>query len=471
MLSDNTGLISKDGQDGFRQLLLDAVARHNILPLTSSCNLHCLFCSHLRMPPQLDVFKFLPLPQAELQELIPFLDRTARIIIGESSTRLCEGEPFTHPAILPLLFSLRERFPQTPLQITTNGTLLTQETMMSLRQLGGTTAKGDPLLELIISLNCSKPTARREILGDRDPQRVIDGLQHCCDYGIPFHGSVVAVPHLTGWDDLENTLVLLDTKGARTIRIFLPGTTCFAPATQCGDDSLWGEIAAFRQRVKGHLRCPVLLEPPLKKDLVARVEGVMGGTAAEQTGLQDGDIITAVDGETVCSGVMAFDRIKKAANPIVTVLRPDKTSIELNLRLEKARGASSGIVLAYDLAEEMMAAVRAKIIRCKATSPLLLTSSLAAPLWHEARLCGLIPAQTGISIVANRFFGGTICCAGLLTVSDLRHHLNSLTANDEPDLFLIPAAPFDKRGRDLRGENYRELLQSYPKISLAVLPL
>ncbi len=469
MLPDNTGLMSIHGQEGFRQLLLDAVARYNILPLTSSCNLHCLFCSHLRVPPQLDIFKFPPLPQAELQELIPFLDSTARIIIGESSTRLCEGEPFTHPAILPLLFSLRERFPQTPLQITTNGTLLTQETMMDLRQLGGTTAKGDPLLELIISINCSKPAARREILGDRDPQRVIDGLQHCYDYGIPFHGSVVAVPHLTGWDDLENTLELLDTKGARTIRIFLPGTTRFTPAAQRGNDSLWGEIVTFRQRVKGHLRCPVLLEPPLKKDLVARVEGIMGGTAAQQAGLQEGDIITAVDGETVCSGVMAFGRIKKAANPIIRVVRLDKTGIELNLRLAKARDASSGIVLAYDLAEEMMATVRAEIIRCKAVSPLLLTSPLAAPLWHEARLCGLIPAEAKISVVANRFFGGTICCAGLLTVSDLRHHLNSL-AGDKPDLYLIPATPFDKRGRDLRGENYRELLQAFPEMRLAVLP-
>ena len=466
----NTGLMPGDTQEGFRQLLLDAVARHNILPLTSSCNLHCLFCSHLQMPQQLDVFTFPPLPQADLQELFPFLDGTARIIIGESSTRLCEGEPFTHPAILPLLFSLRERFPQTPLQITTNGTLLTQETMMALRQLGGSSANGDPLLELIISLNCSKASARREILGDRDPRRVIAGLQRCRVYGIPFHGSVVAVPHLTSWDDLENTLGFLDASGARTIRVFLPGTTRFTPAAQRGDDSLWGEIATFRQRVKRSLHCPVLLEPPLKKDLAARVEGVIGGTAAQQAGLQDGDIITAVDGERVCSGVMAFGRIKQAANPIVTLVRPNKTDEERNLRLTKARGSSSGIVMSYDLEEEMIAAVGAEIIRYAATSPLLLTSPLAAPLWQEARLGGLIPAQTQISLVANRFFGGTICCAGLLTVSDLRYHLSSLAAKDKADLLLIPAAPFDKRGRDLRGENYRELFEAFPEMCLAVLP-
>ena len=465
--------------EGFRQLLLDAVSRHNILPLTSSCNLGCLFCSNRHMPPELDVYTFPPLPETELQELIPYLDGQAKIVIGESSTRLCEGEPFTHPSILPLLSTLRERFPQAPLQITTNGTLLTHEKVVALHKLGGSTPKGDSLLELIISFNCSGPAVRRKVLGDGEPQRVIDALKYCRDYHIPFHGSVVAVPHLSGWDDLESTLGLLDAKGARTIRIFLPGTTRFTPAGLLGGESIWEEIAAFLQKVKGKLRCPLLLEPPLKQDLVARVEGVIGGTGAEQAGLQVGDIITAIDGERVCSGVMAFGKIKKAASPLLTVERAahntdnlllTPTMMELNLRLQKAKGASSGIVMAYDLAEEMMDAVTAEIIRDQASRPLLLTSSIAAPLWRGARLSGLIPPQTRISIVNNHFFGGTICCAGLLTVFDLRKHLKSFSAQDEADLYLIPSAPFDKGGRDLRRESYRELLHEFPKMSLAFLP-
>ena len=464
--------------EGFRQLLLEAVTQQNVLPLTSSCNLQCQFCSHLGIPPKLDIFTFPALPEAELKDLIPFLDSQNKIIIGESSTRLCEGEPFTHPKVLPLLCLLRERFPRTPLQITTNGTLLTEDTIMILRELGGSTPSGDPLLELVISFNCCDSPSRRKILGDIKPQRAIDGLQRCCDYSIPFHGSVVAVPHLTGWDNLEMTLRHLDAKGARTIRIFLPGTARFASAAKVRNDSAWTEINAFRRQLKGSLNCPLLLEPPLKEDLTALVEGVILGSPAQQAGVRDGDIITAVDGHKVCSGVMAFEMIKKAAVPVLKVVRGadsntkalSSSSIELEITIEKKRGAFSGIAIAYDLAEEMMMAVTREVERCRASSPLLLTSQLAAPLWHDARLSSLIPAQTRISIVSNRFFGGTIRCAGLLTVSDLRQHISSLAEIDETDLLLIPRAPFDKRGQDLRGENYGELFNAFPKMCMAFLP-
>ena len=44
-------------------ILLEAVSRDNILPLTSSCNLHCLFCSNRQNPPGVQTFSFAPLPR------------------------------------------------------------------------------------------------------------------------------------------------------------------------------------------------------------------------------------------------------------------------------------------------------------------------------------------------------------------------------------------------------------------------
>lgn len=335
-------------KEDFRRLLLEAVSRDNILPLTSACNLRCVFCSHRHLPAGVDVHTFPPLPLQGLQELIPFLDQNSRIIIGESSTRLCEGEPFTHPAILTLLRLLRRHFPRTPLQITTNGTLLEERIVMVLQQLQGETKLGEPLLELVISLNNSTAEARRSILGDSEPERVLNGLEYCRRWGIPFHGSVVAVPHLSGWDDLEKTLLLLEAKGARTIRLFLPGYTRFTPEKERGDNSLWDGIYLFRQRLRGRLRCPLLLEPPLKKDLEVRVEGIIGETPAADAGLQVGDVITAVDGGSVCSGVAAFQRIKNASRPLLSVLRgrgstaassalPLLAAVEYQIRLEKEK--------------------------------------------------------------------------------------------------------------------------------------
>lgn len=424
---------------------------------------------------------FPPLDWAELEELIPFLDPGKKIVIGESATRLCEGEPLTHSHILPLLSSLRARFPQASLQLTTNGTLLTQNMMAKLAGLTGINSRGDPLLELVISLNCATPEIRSQILGDEEPQRVLKGLEYCRYYEVPFHGSVVAVPHLTGWDELRHTLHLLDSVGARTIRLFLPGLTRFTREGNQDSFAIWDEVARVGQAMKSELGCPVLLEPPLKKDLLARVEGVIKGTGAEEAGLREGDVITAVNRVSICSAMSAFERIKESLNPRLTVFRSvergdEQPSIsfsdseELELTVRKERDAPPGLVLSRDLAVETMESVRGEIERHRASSTILLTSRAAAPLWQAAVCGGLVPPQTRISIVQNKFFGGTICSAGLLTISDLKEHLNDLAWQEPPDLILLPDTPFDSRGTDLRGEHFGELLQSFPQFKMVLLP-
>lgn len=454
-------------QGNYRQVLLEAVSRHNILPLTSSCNLCCSFCSHRHMPPGLDVFTFPPLPEDDLRELIPFLDGRSKIVIGESATRLCEGEPFTHPAVLSVLRALRAHFPQTPLQLTTNGTLLDDETVLALSKSGGNNEQGEPLLELIISFNCSEPVLRRKVLGDEDPQQVLRALECCRTHGIPFQGSVVAVPQLTGWHELEKTLNFLDAAGARMIRLFLPGATRFASSGHEVDDLLWRDLAILRQRLQDELDCPVLLEPPLKQDLLARVEGVMKDTPAQQAGLRSGDVICAVNGKKVCSSVDAFNLIRNSSEPLLTVERLKRT-MHLKL-LHKGKGTSPGFVMARDLATADMHAVQNEMDRCRAVTPLLLTSRAAAPLWQAALADNLIPPQIRIGVVPNCFFGGTICCAGLLTVSDMHGYLQKLAEIEKPDLILLPGAPFDSRGRDLRGESYQELFQKFPELNIKLL--
>ncbi len=38
-----------------------------------------------------------------------------------------------------------------------------------------------------------------------------------------FLGSIVAMPHIVGWDDVAKTVIFLSENGALSIRIFLPG--------------------------------------------------------------------------------------------------------------------------------------------------------------------------------------------------------------------------------------------------------
>ena len=90
-----------------QQLLVEAVRRHNVLPLTGRCNLSCCFCSHGQNPPGTQAYTFLPLEAERLLDLMPFLDPEQKIIIGESATRLREGEPLTHPDFFAILEQLR----------------------------------------------------------------------------------------------------------------------------------------------------------------------------------------------------------------------------------------------------------------------------------------------------------------------------------------------------------------------------
>lgn len=138
-----------------------------------------------------------------------------KIIIGESATRLREGEPLTHPQFLPLIRQLRRLHPVTTIQLTTNASLLDEKTVYHLGRLKP--------LEVIVSLNSATAEGRTLLMGDPDPFRAIDAIDLLQRHKLPFHGSIVALPHLVGWDDLHETLMVLDRAGAVTMRLLLPG--------------------------------------------------------------------------------------------------------------------------------------------------------------------------------------------------------------------------------------------------------
>ena len=86
-----------------KRILYDSVYQYNILPLTSACNVSCTFCSHKQNPPEVEVYTIQPLTLFEIEELMVFLSPDRKIVIGESATRLIEGEPFTHPKFFTIL--------------------------------------------------------------------------------------------------------------------------------------------------------------------------------------------------------------------------------------------------------------------------------------------------------------------------------------------------------------------------------
>lgn len=430
-------------------LVLYSARTANVLPLTSTCNVRCIFCSNRQNPPGLEVYTIRPLSKEQVRQALEFITEDEPVVIGESATRIVEGEPFTHPEIDEILSLIRYRLPRTPVKITTNGTLLNEKRVDLLAGLGGITVN--------LSLNSARVDVRRRVMNDHLAARAVRSAVLLGRAGIPFHGSLVALPHLTGWEDLAATVEYLAECGALTVRVFLPGFTRLASRDLKFDLSLWQQLYEFVAHLCEKPQMPpITCEPPRISSLKAEILGVMRDSAAERCGLRAGDVVLAVNGKVPRSRVEAFQMMKGSSSPQLLVERGGN---KLSLRLNKKKGSAPGVVMEYDL--EPGAVTRAIALAGKYGRALVLTSSPAVSVLRLA-LGGLDfqTAELDILEVENRFFGGSIMAAGLLTVSDLVESATAyLTsgAGRRPGVLMVPGVAFDHRGRDLVGRSYLEL--------------
>ncbi|NPV69507.1 MAG: DUF512 domain-containing protein [Firmicutes bacterium] len=442
--------------------VLYASHRAGVLPITSQCNLDCVFCSNRFNPPGVEV---IGIPPREVTEIARSLDQLAgaeKIVIGESATRICEGEPMTHPAFAGIVELVRGRYPGTPIRITTNGTLLDRETARMLSRLGD--------VEVTVSLNVVDLDVRSRIMGDRAPERAIRGVELLSECGVRFHGSVVAAGEAV--HSLRRTIEFLRGCGALTARVMMPGYT----RRYVGDTLSGGEmralveraVAAVRNGSAGAVDMPVTVEPPRVTDLVPRVEGVIRNSAAARAGMKRGDVILEVDGTGPESRYHAFDLMKNAGDPVVKLARDGR---DLEVLLEKIPRTPPGVVMLHDIetsqVRDALDAVRRAgastlsrtTCRTDAARPLFVTSVLGETPVRLALRASMPDAR--VIVARNEFFGGNIACAGLLTVEDIissvRQHL---AHGGAAAVVVVPAAPFDDRGKDLAGRSYMDIEQA-----------
>lgn len=433
------------------ELVYYSIHHHNILPIISACNMDCVFCSHQFNPPQLEVYSLPSRSLEAIRELLDFLDPEKKIVIGESVTRIIEGEPFLHPDFLEILQLIRKQFPETTIQVTTNGSLLTEEKVKDLAKLLS--------LEINLSLNSATVAGRETLMKDKKPQVSLASAAFLKKYQIPFHGSIVAMPMLVGWEDLRQTIFYLEQQGAQTIRVFLPGYTKYHQPTWKFSLSLWEDLKDFLERIKEEVVTPVTLEPFLVDNLVAEVVGVIKNSSACQAGFKRADQILQVNGTRIKSRVHSFQLIQAAKDPRILFWRKGKA---LETIIQKKAGQSSGLVFAYDLDPAVLTEWQDAIRRNQAQQVLLLTSVLGEKVIKAALpLLGTQDTQWQVEVVENKFLGGSIISAGLLTVADFREFLGKFFRENpiKPDLILIPDRSFDSWGRDLLGNSYLELAE------------
>lgn len=426
-----------------QQLVVEAVSKHNVLPLTGRCNLSCIFCSHHHNPPGTKAFSFGPLPEDYLVNLASYLDPEKKIIIGESATRLREGEPLTHPRFISLLQKIRELYPDTTIQVTTNGLLLNRRFLKALAALKP--------LELVISVNSISAAGRFLLMGDPAAVDIRTVIEMLWDLQIGFQGSVVGMPHLVGFEDLRQTLVHLDQAGVRSIRLLLPGFTRLTKPDLLPAAAVIKEIYALVDSLQVNLRAPLLVEPPQIADLKPVISGVIRNSPADEAGLRSGDQILEIDGSKPFSRVEAFKMLAEKSDPELIIRRMDES---ISTSLVKKSCTVSGIAVSYDLDPEEVDRVERSID--SHGKNLMLLSTPALRRWELALQARAI-ANINFLTVQSTWFGGTINSAGLLTVDDYRTALAGVPNLKNYSRILVPALSFDRGGFDLAGQHYLAL--------------
>jgi hypothetical protein len=371
---------------------------------------------------------------------MPYLNPGRKIVIGESATRLREGEPLTHPHFHSLIQELRVIFPSATIQVTTNGSLLDKKTIALFSSLRP--------LEIILSLNSASQKGRNILMGDRKPQKAIDALKLLQEADISFHGSIVALPHLTGWADLRGTIFSLARASAETIRILMPGYTRLSDPKLVPPPETVRQCYHLLEDLRAETAVPLLAEPPLIEDLKPLMEGVIVGSPAAKAGLFAGDQIVRVNGREPFSRVDAFELLQKAKDPGVFIRRGTN---ELNMVICKHAGKPPGVAVAYDI--DPLQAKRLRASLCQNGENLALVSRPAYQRWQIAAT-KLALKNLAFRAVPSLFFGGSIAAAGLLTVEDFQAVLDREKDLKSFKKILLPAIAFDSSGCDLSGSSY-----------------
>ncbi|MDD5090562.1 MAG: DUF512 domain-containing protein [Candidatus Wallbacteria bacterium] len=389
----------------------------NVLPVTSCCDSCCLFCSNNANPAGILLQYPGHLPMAYIMEHMEFLSADQPVVIGESATRICEGEPLCHPEFMDILTGLRQRFPKTSIRLTTSGSLIDERWLKFFASIGN--------LELTVSVNSL--WHRLEICGNNfkmNPRRMVASLLSGSDE------LCVSFVYLQEFQEsLLSDIVELMSDGVTRFRIFKPGFTRLSRRPfNWPDSDFTGTLESLGRNVS------ILLEPPEIHDIVPQVRAVLPGSPSAACGICRGDVIISVSGTPALSRYNAHHLIRKARNPVVVIRRNgDSVAAELI----KSPDSSSGLVFDYDISDSDLNLCRAILHRGDriATAPLPGRFLKKVFPVHSSQVC----------IVDNLFFGGNIQVAGLLVLNDLFGQLK------EKGRYFLPQVMFDTSGRDLQG--------------------
>ncbi|HBC76201.1 MAG: hypothetical protein A2008_07975 [Candidatus Wallbacteria bacterium GWC2_49_35] len=446
--------------------ILYSEAEHNVLPLSSLCHNGCVFCSHKNIGPADYLYRFYDYKRqlSEVIEHIDFLDPSKKVFIGESATKIFEGEPFLFRGIIEVLRAVRRQVKKAAISITTSGGFIPAAFFEIAEEIAP--------LEINFSLNSYNESVRDKIVLDGKTKEAFENFEKLCAAGsdVKLSVSLMALnASMTPADILlEDIGKIRRMTNLSVVKIYLPR---FSGAQFHNFFADYGEFERYCRTVKSSLEgindnaltTPVILEPAPPDfdggDIL--IHSVLPGSKAALKNVAPKDKIKAVNGEAPLSKTHAYRMItasKKA--PAVTVEPAGGASSReiIFSGYNREKDGACGIVFTADIPGETIE----KLIGINKKLENLDKKGIVATTRLSADYMRNILEKfniTSLSAAAfeNFRFGGNIDCVGLLTLEDIRVNMRS-DANKkfragDINAIVLSSLMFDHLGRDLNGEN------------------
>ena len=193
------------------------------LPISSVCDCHCIYCCNDSNPFFMCRNVFRNIDDIKLQlELMEPHDEEIRLN-DSMCIRIAEGEAFIHPHFFEILKLVRKKYKTNTLSFVTNGSMLSKEFVEKLSFYRP--------IQISISIHTTQPRLWAYVYGSshRKANIAIKSLEIMKKFQIDLSASIITMPNILGWDDIEKTYNFLCSFEIEKIELSRPTYTKCTP--------------------------------------------------------------------------------------------------------------------------------------------------------------------------------------------------------------------------------------------------
>jgi uncharacterized Fe-S cluster-containing radical SAM superfamily protein len=244
------------------------------LPISAVCNSRCIFCSNHLNPFPVARGLFRDIEDVKLQ--LALMDEHYRQAIRLSDSlpgRIAEGEAFLHPQFFDILRVIRRKFPTNLLCFTTNGSMLDEAFVKEL-------SRSRPI-EITLSMHSTRPDLWAAISGkdESSAATAMNAPRLIKEHRMDLRGTIVPLPRICGWQDIENTYGNFVSRGAKAMILFWPGhSVCSSPDAVKKMECPLEEFMDFVDRMREQYDIPITPHPYTRGRLGFDVEMILSAT-------------------------------------------------------------------------------------------------------------------------------------------------------------------------------------------------